>query len=90
MPKLQNVTNDEIAELADAAELLSGKIHDAVQRMEKGYRTEVTRPLEKSASFMQIAGSAADLARLLLFVHRMQNKDEEIEALRKEIEGKGQ
>ena len=61
MPKLQNVTEAEIKTLVDGFEETLGRMHDMINRMERGYCDDLTEPAGLAKEFALIARAASDM-----------------------------
>lgn len=66
MPRLKNVTNADLAKLADAAFDVSQDAADYTQRLGQGYGDTLEGPLQRASGFLSVSRAFADLAHIIL------------------------
>ena len=66
MPRLKNVTNADLAKLADAAFDVSQDAADYAQRLGQGYGDTFEEPLAQASGFLSVSRRLADLAYIIL------------------------
>lgn len=88
MPKLQNVTNEELNELLGAIEDIIQRGIGISERLDKGYREEIEDTLGKLAAFNSMAYTATRLVSGIAAIERLQRQQRELDALRANAEGR--
>lgn len=83
MPKLQNVTNDDLAQLDAAIDEVRAQISGLNDRMEKGYCDEVKNPIELARHFTAMSRECSEMVTNLLRASYMQEQRREVEAMLK-------
>ena len=81
MPKLQNITEADIKAIIDASEDILHSMHDATNRMEKGYCDDLASPVRLAKDFALIARAASDLMVHIIGKSAMQEQKAEYERL---------
>ena len=82
MPKLPNVTKQNVVAVIGRAEDVLADLHDISDRIEKGYCDDIAEPVVKARTFISLSKAAAHMAGLLLLQSAMQEQRAEIERLR--------
>lgn len=80
MPKLNNVTDEQIAEVVLAAEDLSFTLADYNGRIEKGYTNDLTNTLERVMTLNRAARGILELAGMLMFKAQLAEQKRDLEA----------
>jgi hypothetical protein len=88
MPKLQNVTVEQLTTNGETAENFAGELWGLRERILKGYCEDVPKPHELANGFLALCRSAGDLAATLLHKAAMAEQQRELEALLQERQDK--
>lgn len=66
MPKLKDVTTDELKALINQMQDLQGDAHDITRRLETTFSQKVEEPVQRASAVMAASRALADLAAILL------------------------
>jgi aspartokinase len=88
MPKLKNVTTDEIKAAQSASEDVISTLQDLNDRMQKGYHDHIESPAELARHFNALSRNAGEMVSALLITLAMQEMKAETEALKRMAAGK--
>lgn len=80
MPKLKNVTADELEQAGNIAIEASQTASYLCSRIEQGYCDEIVSPVQQASAFLAASRALADLAANVLLKASMQEQKREIEA----------
>jgi len=81
MPKLNNITNADLIQIRDALYDALGAVHDAEQRIEKGYCDTIENPVELAKAFISASSAYSGLAGKILIRLALDEQRRELEAL---------
>jgi hypothetical protein len=88
MPKLKNVTAEELAVSIDEVQTASGNAGELLNRISQGYGDKFPEPLAAASSFLAASRTLADLAQSLLMKGALQEQERAMEErLRKRVAG---
>jgi len=79
MPKLKNVTAEELQTACDAAQDIGQQAAFLIGRAATGYIDEIATPIQLATAFMGASAALADLARLMLMKATLQEQKAELE-----------
>jgi hypothetical protein len=79
MPKLKNVTLEELHAAAEAAQDAGQLASHIAQRAEQGYLDEVPEPIQRASAFMGAAAALNEVARMLILKATLQEQRRELE-----------
>ena len=80
MPKLKNVTADELHAADELAVEASQTAAYLYQRIEQGYCDEIESPIQKASAFLAASAALADLGRAIILKASLQEPKRELEA----------
>lgn len=80
MPKLKNITVEQIAAIDGDAESLIHRFHELNERMEQGYVDEVENPEPLARSLLALSQAAGRAAQLMLSKAYLRQQRRELEA----------
>ena len=89
MPRLKNVTADDLAALLNDLDDQTSCAHDYADRVQKGYLEDGAATLRAATSLLQVSRACADLAAQLLFRLRHEEDRAETRRVLEEIRAKG-
>lgn len=90
MPKLTNVTADDIKAAVEAAEDASAAVFRITSRIQQGYcNDDIPSPLQSAGSLLSASGMLAELARALIIRAAMVEQKVELETMLRAQQGKG-
>ena len=84
MPKLKNVTVQELAALKETSDNLLMELHDINERIEKGYVDRLESSAELAQHFNAVTRACAQMTSLLLLRLAMDEQKAGLEALLRE------
>ncbi len=88
MPKLKNVTAEELDALSVGADSDTQVAYDYLNRMEQGYCEKIGSPIALATAFLRASQAMASLAAMILTKAQLQEQRAELEAeLRKSAAG---
>ena len=79
MPKLKNVTMDELKAAAELAMDAGQSASYIAQRCEQGYLDEVEQPIQTASTFLAASAALADVGRALILKASLQEQKKELE-----------
>ena len=79
MPKLKNITAEELKAAADIAMDAGQQASFIVQRAEQGYLDEVASPIQAATTFLSASAALADLGRAIILKASLQEQRRELE-----------
>ena len=81
MPKLPNVTNEDIKAALDKASDLLMELDELAGRIEKGYVDSLDKPLDAARVFNSLVRAAADLTAAVMTKSYLDEHARELEAM---------
>ena len=81
MPKLLNVTKDDLRSTEDTVSDLCAALNDINKRIQGGYCDEIAKPVDLARSFLNLTRAAAETATLLLVKSAMDEMKHEAREL---------
>lgn len=81
MPKLKNVTVEDLRKAEAETDESSQMLHDMADRIVKGYVDVIDKPIELARHFLSLSRSASDLAAALLTKAALQELERETRAM---------
>lgn len=83
MPKLKNVTAEELDGALSASEDLMATLHNISDRIEKSYCDDIANPIEIARTLNALTRASASLVTNVLFKSSLQEQRQELERLHK-------
>jgi hypothetical protein len=80
MPRLPNVTIEELDKAEACAFADSQLASDLARRIEQGYCTQILEPLKLASAYLVAASAFSDLARLMVLKAALGEQERQIEA----------
>ena len=81
MPKLPNVTNEDVKAALDKAEDCLMELHELTGRLEKGYADPIANPLAAVRSLTSLIGAAASFQSVVMVKVALEEQRREVETL---------
>lgn len=85
MPKMKNVSADDLKIVEKNSEDVLSDILDVCDRVEKGYVDDIEDPVALARHFTALARAASQAAGLMLFRLQMQKQSAELAELKKRV-----
>lgn len=81
MPRMQNVTDDQVQSAVEELENLMHTFHDYAERIEKGYSEPISGALEPVQTINRAIRTLAQMNSMILFKRRLDEQRAELETL---------